>query len=79
MARTKKADEGVFWTRGQEKQMAYYWKIGKEKSKLFTSKVDCAMEFVTKYIERHPKYKDLVEDKTWDEIFKLFSIDVGQR
>ncbi len=69
-----KKSDGIQYRRGEGNKFIYFWRIGKEKSVDFPDKTKCAMDFVTKYIERNPKYKELVYDKSWEEIFALFSI-----
>ena len=70
----KKSADGVQSKGGEDRRLTYFWRLGRDKSKDFKDQQECAMDFITKYIERNPKYKELVYDKTWDEIFKLFSI-----
>ena len=69
---------GVFPKRGEGHRIVYFWRIGREKSKDYISQTQCAMDFVTKYIEQNPKYTELVYDKTWDEIFHLFGIKIHE-
>lgn len=72
----RKSSDGVFLKRGEGRELIYYWKIDKDKSKNFKCQVECAMDYITRYIERNPKYEELVMDKTWDEIFPLFGIKI---
>lgn len=72
----KKGTDGVHLKRGENRKLLYYWRVANEKSKDFTSHEECAKEFVTRYIERYPKYKELVYDKSWEEIFRVFGIQL---
>jgi len=72
----KKSADGVQWKRGEGHNLIYFWRLGREKSKDYSDEAQCAMDFITKYIERNPKYKELVYDKTWSEIFAMFSISL---
>lgn len=78
MVKRGKSTDGVFWKRNAERRMIFYWRIGKDKSKDFLNQIDCAQEYITKYVERHPKYVELVMDKTWGELFKLFGIPIHE-
>lgn len=71
--------DGVFWKRKENRRLVYYWRIGKTISKDFQNQTECAMEYVERFIERRPKYKELVYDKTWDQIFRIFGINVKPR
>lgn len=71
---TKRSKDGVFWKRAEDRSLMYYWQIGAEKSKPFKNQVECAMSYVEKYVEKNPKYKDMVYDKTWDELFRMFGV-----
>lgn len=75
MARGKSTD-GVFYRRAEDRRLVYYWRIGREKSKDFLSQVECAMEYIAKYVEKNPKYKEVCLDKTWDELFRIFGITI---
>jgi hypothetical protein len=75
----KKSSDGVHWKRGEDRRLLFYWRIGTEKSKDYLDHEQCAMDYVTKYLERFPKYKELVYDKTWDQIFKIFGISISER
>lgn len=44
----------------------------------FKTKLDAAKDFVTHYIEKHPKYKELVQGKTWPQIFSMFKISTEE-
>lgn len=77
MAAEKK--DGVFWKRGEGRGLVYYWKLGRETSKNFLSQTDCAMEYIEKFVERNPKYKDLVHDKSWDQKFRIFGVKIQQK
>lgn len=70
----KKIGEGIQWKRREDRRLIYFWRFGREKSKDYSDQRQCAMDYITKFIEVNPKYKELVYDKTWDEIFKIFSI-----
>ena len=74
----KKSTDGVQSKRGEGRGLIYFWQLGRDKSKDFRDQRECAMDFITKYIERNPKYKELVYDKSWDEILKIFSIKIHQ-
>jgi hypothetical protein len=74
---TKKSADGVQWKRGEDRKLIYFWRLGRNKSKDYLDKTRCAMDYITKYIEMNPKYKELVYDKTWDQIFRMFQIDVN--
>lgn len=74
--KNKKLIEGVFSKRADDRSLVFYWKIDKTKSKDFVNQVDCAMDYITKYIEKNPKYQELVLDKTWDELFRMFRINI---
>lgn len=52
----------------------FYILNGKRDTKKYLDKTECARAFVKHFIERNPKYKPLVEGKTWAQIMKLFSI-----
>lgn len=69
-----KSGNGVYW-RKKEGALVFYWRIGKITSKDFHNKRECAVDFVTKFIEKNPKYEEIVCDKTWDEIFRIFGIE----
>ena len=75
----KKKDEGVFWRRGDDHRIVYYYKIGKSKSKDFLNRRDCAMEYIERFCGQYPKYEELCVGKTWDQCFAIFSIDVSTR
>ena len=70
----KKSSDGVQSKRGEGRELIYYWRLGREKSKDYLDKRQCAMDFITRYIEHNPKYKECVYDKTWDEIMRMFGI-----
>lgn len=76
---TRKGSDGIFSKRNYDRQVSYYWKIGSEKSKIFTNQVLCAMDYVQHYVEKNPKYQELVYDKTWDQLFSMFGIKITQR
>lgn len=75
----KKNLDGVHWKRREDRQLIYFWRIGAEKSKEYKDEEQCAMDYVTKYIERFPKYKDLVDGRTWEQKFRLFEIKIQGR
>lgn len=68
--------DGVFFKRGEGRRLIFYWRLGREVSKNFNNHTECAMEYVEKFIDRNPKYKELVYDKTWDQIFRVFGIKI---
>lgn len=73
-----KSSDGIFQKRSWDRSVVFYYKIGTNKSKDFPCQTTCAMEYVTKYVDKYPKYKEMVYDKTWDEIFALFGIKITQ-
>ena len=70
----KKSGDGVQWKRGEDRRLTYFWRLDSQKSKDFKDQRECAEDFITKYIEKYPKYNELVYDKSWEEIFKLFGV-----
>lgn len=44
----------------------------------FKNKPDAAADYVTNYLEKNPKYKELVRGKTWAQIFKIFNITMEE-
>lgn len=74
-----KSKDGVLWKRGEGRELVYYWQIGNVKSKAFSDHNACAMEYITKYVERYPKYQELVLDKTWNQLFVMFGIKTPEK
>lgn len=72
----KKNNDGIKWKRGEDRKLVYYWQIGNVKSKTFSGHAECAQEYIAKYVEQYPKYKELVYDKTWDQLFAMFGIKI---
>lgn len=75
----KKSPDGIHYRREEGRGLVFFWRIGREKSKDFPNQRICAEDFIAKYIERHPKHKELVYDKTWEEIFRIFGIQIMDR
>lgn len=75
----RKSGDGVFFKRGESGEVIYFYRLGKNKSKDFFDKRKCAEEFVEKFVQHNPKYEPLCAGKTWEQCFKLFNIDIGNR
>lgn len=75
----KKNSDGIFWKREAGRGLVCYWQIDSRKSKVFSDQRECAMDYVARYVEKHPKFKELVYDKTWDQIFGIFGIKIEER
>lgn len=73
---TKKGSDGVFWKRGEGRELIYYWKIGSLKSKTFSNQEECAKDYIKNFVERNPKYVPLVEEKTWEQLFRMFGVKI---
>lgn len=73
---TKKSSDGVKWKRGQGRFLTYYWQIGNQKSKDFNNQRECAMDYIKHYIDKNPKYLPLVEEKSWEQLFSMFGVNV---
>lgn len=55
------------------------WKYtvdGRVSSKAWKDKRQAAREYVTNYVMKYPKYKPLIEGKTWEQIYKVFNITI---
>ncbi len=75
----KKSSDGVYSKKEWGGEFLYYWRVGTDKSrKGYRYKTEAAMEYIKRYIEKNPKMEDLVADKTWDEIFRMFNIQIPQ-
>lgn len=72
-----KNTNGVYSKRGGGHRLLYYWRIDREKSKDFSDQFECAKDYVTHFIGRYPKYKELVYDKTWPQILEMFGIHMN--
>lgn len=74
---TKKSSDGIYHKKEWGGELLYYWRVGTEKSrKGHRYKTEAAMEYIKRYVEKNPKMEDLVADKTWDEIFRMFNIQI---
>lgn len=73
---TKKSNDGVFWKR-EAGDIIWTWRIGSETSKKrFFSKTECAMDYIERYVEKNPNHKEVLLDKTWNQIFRIFGISI---
>lgn len=67
--------DGVYW---DDRQRCWAWQVSGRKKTGYTSKRECAKDFVTHYVEAFPKYTPAIQGKTWRKIFKLFNIEVEE-
>lgn len=66
--------DGVF-----KSSEGYYYILKGRKSALKNKdKSVVAKEYVKRFVEANPKYKELLSGKVWPQIFKIMGIDVAK-
>ena len=52
----------------------WFYELGSRKSTGFPSRIECAKAYTRELVRRDPKYKVMLQGKTWTEVFRLLGI-----